>query len=189
MSGTITLRRVGEGANLGDFFAVAHATQGHDPYWIAPVEFMERQRLNPKMNPWFKHGEAAFWVAEKDGKLAGRISAQVDHSHIKIRNDATGFFGFFESIDDQAVADALFGAARGWLRDRKLTRCLGPFSLNINEESGLLIDGFNCPPRVMMGHTQPYYAKLVEAAGFAKALDMLAYLTPMDTALPRKQIK
>jgi hypothetical protein len=189
MSGTITLRRVGEGANLSDFFAVAHVTQGHDPYWIAPVEFMERQRLNPKMNPWFKHGEAAFWVAEKDGKLAGRISAQVDHSHIQIRNDATGFFGFFESIDDQAVADALFDAARGWLRERKLTRCLGPFSLNINEESGLLIDGFNCPPRVMMGHTQPYYAKLVEAAGFAKTLDMLAYLTPMDTALPHKQIK
>lgn len=189
MSGTITLRRVGEGANLGDFFAVAHATQGHDPYWIAPVELMERQRLSPKVNPWFKHGEAAFWVAEKDGKLAGRISAQVDHSHIRLRNDATGFFGFFESIDDQEVADALFGAARAWLRDRNLTRCLGPFSLNINEESGLLIDGFNCPPRVMMGHAQPYYAKLVETAGFTKAVDMLAYLTPMDTALPFKQIK
>ena len=70
-----------------------------------------------------------------------------------------------------------------------MKRCLGPFSLNINEESGLLIDGFNCPPRFLMGHTQPYYAKLVEAAGFTKAIDMHAYLTPMDTALPFKQIK
>ena len=186
---TISLRRVGEGATLGDFFAVAHVTQGHDPYWIAPVELIERERFSPKINPWFKHGEAAFWVAEKDGKLAGRISAQVDRSHLEIRKDATGFFGFYESIDDQAVTDALFAAAWAWLKERGMKRCLGPFSLNINEESGLLIDGFNCPPRVMMGHTQPYYAKLVEGAGFAKAIDMMAYLTPMDTALPFKQIK
>jgi len=185
----VTIRRVGAGATLGQFISVPHVTQGHDPYWVAPMDFMESQRLNPKSNPWFGHGEAAFWVAEKNGKLAGRISAQIDHTHLKLRNDATGFFGFFESVDDQAVADALFTAAAAWLREKGMRRCLGPFSLNINDESGLLIDGFNCPPRMMMGHAQPYYAKLVEGAGFAKAVDMFAYLTPMDTALPFKQIK
>ena len=186
---TVNIRRVGAGANLGQFFDAAHTAQGNDPYWIAPLRLLDARRVNPKMNPWFQHGEAAFWVAEKGGKPVGRISAQVDHSHLKLRNDATGFFGFFESIDDQSVADALFRAASAWLRDKGMQRCLGPFSLNINEESGLLIDGFKCPPRMMMGHAQPYYAELVERAGFTKAVDMLAYLTPMDSALPFKQMK
>ena len=83
----------------------------------------------------------------------------------------------------------LFSAAGAWLADKGLHRCLGPFSFNINGESGLLVDGFNCSPRMLMGHAQPYYGKLVEGAGFSKSIDMLAYLTPMDTGLPFKQIK
>lgn len=184
-----TIRQVGAGASVGDFMRVPHVTQGHDPHWIAPVALLESPRLNPKKNPWFEHGEAALWVAERGGKLAGRISAQVDHNHLKLYNDATGFFGFFESIDDQAVADALFETAAHWLREKGMRRCVGPFSFNVNDESGLLIDGFNCPPRMPMGHAQPYYQSLVETAGFVKVVDMRAYLTPMDTGLPFKQIK
>src|SRR5688572_27008630 len=113
----LNIRRVAGGGDLGRFIAVPHHTQGHDPYWVAPMHLMERARLNPKINPWFTHGEAAFWIAERDGKLVGRISAQVDHAHLKIRNDATGFFGFFESIDDQTVSDGLFAAASAWLTE------------------------------------------------------------------------
>jgi len=185
----IKIRRVGVDASVSDFIAVAHATQGHDPYWVAPLSMLEGPRLNPKKNPWFTHGEAQLFIAERDGKLAGRISAQIDHSHLARYNDATGFFGFFECVDDLNVSSALFAAASEWLRARGVKRCVGPFSFNVNEESGLLIDGFNCPPRMMMGHAQPYYAALVEAAGFAKVVDMRAYLTPMDTAIPFKQIK
>ncbi len=189
----VDVRRVGARGNLGatiaQFMQVAHATQGHDPYWVAPLPLIEGQRLSPKSNPWFQHGEAAFWVASRGGKLVGRISAQVDQAHLKIFNDATGFFGFFETIDDQSVTDALFAVAFAWLRERGMKRCVGPFSLNINDESGLLIDGFNCPPRLAMGHTQPYYQRLVEASGFTKVVDMRAYLTPMDTGLPFKQLK
>ena len=170
------------------FYQAPHVTQGHDPFWIAPLRFMVGQQLNPKKNPWFKHGEAAFWVALRDGKPVGRISAQIDRSHLELRHDETGFFGFFETIDDQAVTDALFAAACDWLRQRGMKRVLGPFSLNINEESGLLIDGYNSPPRMMMAHAQPYYRKRVEAAGFTKAVDMFAYLTPMDSALPFQYI-
>jgi len=185
----LKLRRVGPDAGLAAFIAVPHATQGHDPYWVAPLPLLEVPRLSPGKNPWFQHGEAALWIAERDGKPVGRISAQIDQSHLVRYRDATGFFGFFESIDDQAVADALFATAGGWLREKGMTRCLGPFSFNVNDESGLLVDGFNCPPRMMMGHAQPYYAGLVEAAGFTKTLDMLAYLTPMDTGLPGKSYK
>jgi hypothetical protein len=193
---SVTLTRVGAGASTRDFMRVPHLTQGHDPYWIAPVSlfagplsFGEGPRLSPKVNPWFQHGEAALWVAERDGNLVGRISAQIDHDHLKIYRDDTGFFGFFECIDDQSVADALFDAAFAWLRDKGMRRCVGPFSFNINDEAGLLVDGFNCPPRMMMGHAQPYYQRLVETAGFTKVVDMRAYLTPMDTALPYKQLK
>ena len=187
--GDLIIRRVVPGADTNRFIDVAHACQSHDPHWVAPMRFIERDRLNPKKNPWFKHGEAAFWIAERDGQLAGRISAQVDHSHLELYNDATGFFGFFECTDDQEVADYLASAATGWLRERGMRRCLGPFSLNINDESGLLVEGFNCSPRMMMGHAQPYYGRLLESAGFTKSIDMLAYLTPMDTGLPFKQIK
>ncbi|MSP77710.1 MAG: dATP pyrophosphohydrolase [Rhodospirillaceae bacterium] len=182
------VKPVQTGADWKAFYEAPHVAQGHDPFWIAPLHFMVGEQLNPKKNPWFKHGEAAFWVAMRDGKPIGRISAQIDRSHLELRKDDTGFFGFFETIDDQAVTDALFDAAAAWLRQRGMKRVLGPFSLNINEESGLLIDGFNSSPRMMMGHAQPYYAKRVEAVGFAKAVDMYAYLTPMDTALPFQYI-
>ncbi len=189
IAAAIKIRRVGSGATLGQFFDAAHTAQGHDPYWVAPLRLLEAPRFDLKKNPWFQHGEAALWVAEMDGRSVGRISAQVDHTHLKLRDDATGFFGFLETIDNQRVADLLFETAIAWLREKGMRRCLGPFSLNINEESGLLVDGFNCPPRMMMGHAQPHYAKLVEAAGFTKSVDMFSYLTPMDTGLPFKQIK
>ncbi|MSO73063.1 MAG: hypothetical protein EXQ84_05570 [Rhodospirillaceae bacterium] len=185
----VNIRRVGAGATVAQFMRVPRETQGHDPYWVAPLNLLEAPRLNPKKNPWFQHGEATFFVAERDGKLVGRISAQVDQNHLKLYNDATGFFGFFESVNDQSVADALFNAAAAWLREKGMRRCVGPFSLNINDESGLLIDGFNCPPRMMMGHAQRYYQRLVEAAGFTKVVDLRAYLTAMDTGLPYKQLK
>jgi hypothetical protein len=184
----VAVRKVESGADWDAFFRAAHVCQGHDPHWVAPLRFMQAQQLNPKRNPWFDHGEAAFFVALKDRAPVGRISAQVDRAHLALRHDATGFFGFFECIDDQGAADALFAAAAAWLRQKGMARVRGPFSLNINEESGLLVDGFACPPRMMMGHAQPYYQKLVEGAGFAKAMDMYAYLTPMDTALPYKQL-
>jgi hypothetical protein len=185
----VEVKPVGAGASWRDFFDAAEICQGHDPMWVPPLRFMQRSQLNPKKNPWFRHGDAGLFVARRGGKVVGRISAQIDRSHLDLRDDETGFFGFFECIDDQAVANALFEVAATWLRARGMVAMRGPFSLNINEESGLLVDGFNAPPRMVMGHAQPYYAALVEGAGFAKRIDMFAYLTPQDTGLPAKQIK
>ena len=102
---SVSIQRVTSSADYGRFIRAAHTCQGHDPYWIAPLHFMERDRLSSKKNPWFTHGDAAFWIAERDGRPVGRISAQIDHSHVERRDDATGFFGFFDCVDDQDIAN------------------------------------------------------------------------------------
>lgn len=185
----LIIRPVETKADLEKFLLVPSIVLGDDPVWVPPLKMMVRDQLNPKKNPWFDHGEAKLFLAERDGKPVGRISAQVDQSHLKQHNDATGFFGFFDCLDDQAVADSLFAAAGDWLMQQGMTRARGPFSLNINEETGLLIDGFESSPRVAMGHAKPHYQTLVETAGFEKVRDMFAFLTPMDTAIPYKHRK
>jgi len=181
---SITVREVRSKADLQHFLDVSSLCQGHDPAWVAPLRMMVKDQLNPEKNPWFTHGEACQWIAEKDGRLAGRISAQIDHTHLELRQDSTGFFGFFECVDDKSVADALFATALSWLRKKGMKNAIGPFSLNINEESGLLVDGFMSPAKMMMGHAQPYYKTLIEDAGFTKVTDLFAFLVPMDTAVP-----
>jgi hypothetical protein len=185
----ISVRPVESRADMNVFLTVPLVCQGADPVWVPPLKMMVRGQLNPKKNPWFRHGEAKLFVVERNGAPLGRISAQVDRSHLELRGDGTGFFGFFESIDEQPVADALFSAAQDWLKQQGMRFVRGPFSLNTNEESGLLVEGFESPPRMMMGHAPPYYQTLVENAGFEKVRDLLAYLTPMDTALPYKYLK
>ncbi|MDG2242826.1 MAG: dATP pyrophosphohydrolase [Rhodospirillaceae bacterium] len=185
----ITVRPVATRADQEAFLALPDALFSDDPVWVPPLRMMVRDQLNPKKNPWFSHGEAQLFLAERNGAVLGRISAQVDRSHLEQHNDATGFFGFFDSVDEQPVADALFAAAGSWLKERSMSRVRGPFSLNINEESGLLVEGFKSPPRVAMGHGHPFYQKLVEKAGFEKVRDLFAFLTPMDNALPYKHMK
>ncbi len=185
----ISVRPVESRADMKAFLSVPAVCQGDDPVWVPPLEMMVRNQLNPKKNPWFSHGEAKLFLAERNGAALGRISAQVDRSHLEFHGDKTGFFGFFESINEQPVADALFTAAQDWLKSHGMERVRGPFSLNVNEESGLLIEGFESPPHMMMGHAPSYYQTLVENAGFEKARDLLAYLTPMDTAVPLKHLK
>ncbi len=185
----ITVRPVDSRADMKAFLAMPAVCQGDNPVWVEPLEMMVRDQLNPKKNPWFGHGEAQLFVAERNGVSVGRISAQIDRSHLELRNDNTGFFGFFESINEQLVAEALFRGAEAWLKEKGMTRVRGPLSLNVNEETGLLIEGSESPPRMMMGHAPTYYQTLVETAGFEKARDLYAYLTPMDTALPYQYFK
>jgi len=185
----ISVRPVESRADMKAFLSMPRACQGDDPMWVAPLNIMVRDQLNPKKNPWFSNGEMQLFVAERNGALLGRISAQIDHRHLSLRKDSTGFFGFFESVDDQSVADGLFCAAEEWLKEKGMTRVRGPFSLNINEESGLLIEGSESAPRMMMGHAPPHYQTLLENASFEKVRDLYAYLTPMDTALPYKHMK
>jgi GNAT superfamily N-acetyltransferase len=131
--------------------------------------------LDRSKNPFFEHAEAEYFVAERDGVVVGRIAAIANRLHNETHHDRVGFFGFFECVDDQTVADALFGAAAEWLRSRGFDTMRGPASFSVNDECGLLVDGFETPPTLMMPHNPRYYIRLVEGARFAKARDLLAY--------------
>ncbi len=131
--------------------------------------------LSRTKNPFFEHGEAEYLLAERDGVVVGRIAAISNRLHNETHGDRVGFFGFFECIDDQAVADALFAAAADWCRSRGHDILRGPTSFSVNDECGLLVDGFEFPPALMMPHNPRYYVELVERAGFVKARNLLVY--------------
>lgn len=155
-----------------------------DPSWVPPLVLERMEHLDPKKNPFFAHAEAAFWLAWQDERCVGRISAQVDHAHLERHADAAGFFGFLEATDDPRVFEALLRTAEDWLAERGMRRVRGPFSLSINDECGLLVEGFEPPPSIMMGHARPYYARHLEEQGYAKAKDLIAYLYDLRAPLP-----
>ncbi len=131
--------------------------------------------LDRRRNPFFEHGEAEYFIAERGGEVVGRIAAIANRLHNETHGDKVGFFGFFEAEDDQQVADRLFEAAAAWLRERGFDSMRGPTSFSVNDEAGLLVQGFDAPPTVMMPHNPPYYEKLVLGAGCAAAKDLFAY--------------
>ena len=131
--------------------------------------------LSRTKNPFFEHGEAEYFLAERDGVVVGRIAAITNRLHNETHEDRVGFFGFFECINDQTVADALFAAATEWCRPKGHDVLRGPASFSVNDECGLLVDGFDFPPALMMPHNPPYYVDLVERAGFIKAKNLLVY--------------
>lgn len=155
-----------------------------DPNWVAPLRFERLEHLDPRKNPYFAQAEVAYWTAWRGTRPVGRISAQVNRAHLARHQDASGHFGFLEGADDPAVFEALFGAVEAWLTERGMNRAVGPFSLSINDESGLLVEGFDRPPALMMGHARPYYAGRVEACGYRKARDLLAYRYELSEAPP-----
>jgi GNAT superfamily N-acetyltransferase len=150
-----------------------------DPQWVAPLLLDEKRRFDPSRNPFYQHSEVQFFLARRAGQAVGRISAHIDRNHNEFHGEKTAFFGFFETIPDESVARALLEAAADWARPRGMKVLRGPFNFNTNGESGLLIDGFSTPC-VMMAYNPPIYAQLIEANGFAKAKDLLAYLIRID---------
>ena len=156
-----------------------------DPAWIPNLLMLQREQVDPKKNPFFEYGEAQLFLARRDGQPTGRISAQINNEHNRQHNERTGFFGFFECEDDQETASALFATAETWLRARGMDKTLGPLSFSLNEEAGLLIEGFDQPPMVATTHALPYSGRLVESAGYAKEVDLLAYRWQITDPPPR----
>lgn len=170
------------------FLELPRALYADDPNWVAPLLFERLNHLDPRKNPFFDHAEAVYWIVRREGRAVGRISAQVNRAHLDQHRDGTGHFGFLEAEDDPEVFTLLLHTAEAWLRDKGLTRILGPYSLSINDESGLLVDGFDTPPSLMMGHAKPYYASQMDARGYVKAKDLIAYDYDLLTE-PRETLK
>lgn len=146
-----------------------------NPHWVAPLYMFENERFDPKRNAFYYHSEVQLFTARRQGRVAGRISAHVDHEHNRYWNERTGFFGFFECEDDPQVARALLRAAEDWLRERGMERIRGPLSFSTNGEPGLLLEGFDQPQMPLMPYTLPYYPALIESAGYAKVKDLFAW--------------
>ena len=171
----IEIRQHAPGADLKDFIRVQDIVFAGDPNYVPPLRMELKDRLTPGKNPFWEHAEGALFTAWRDGELVGRISAQIDREHLRVHDDGAGFFGFFDTIDDQEVADALLDRARRWLEKRGMTAMRGPLSLYIWEEAGLLVDGFDTPPALSMAHHREYQQKLAEGAGLTKKKDLWAW--------------
>jgi GNAT superfamily N-acetyltransferase len=157
-----------------------------NPYWVPPLLMDRRKLIDRKNNPFYKHAEMELFLAERGGEVVGRIGAIVNNNHIREHNENIGFFGFFESIDDQNVASALFDSARAWLKSKGVTAMRGPASPSVNDEYGLLVDGFDKSPAILMAYNPSYYQRLVEGYGFTKAKDLYAYYIHKDKVFNEK---
>ena len=166
------------------FIKVPFAIYRDDPRWVPPLLIERHEHLDRKKNPYFEHAEAAMWIARRNGENVGRISAQICRLHNERYRDSSGQFGFLEAVDDGEVFRVLFAAAESWLAERNVTTVRGPFSFSINDELGLLCDGFDTPPYFMMPHTPAYYLTRVEAQGYSRAKEMIAYKYLIGTKLP-----
>lgn len=182
---TVNVRPVRGKEDLRAFLDVPFAIYAGDPNWVAPLYLERFEHLDPKKNPYFRHAEVELFIAYRGGRPVGRISAQLCRLRTERYKDGIGQFGFLEAENDPAVFAALSDAAAAWLKQRGATAIQGPFSFSINDETGLLVEGFDTPPSMMMGHALPYYAARMEEAGFAKAKDVIAYDLFAEGALPR----
>jgi GNAT superfamily N-acetyltransferase len=185
MKGRIEVRPALAARDREAFLCLPFAVFRSDPNWVPPLFFERMEHIDPRKNPYFAHAEAQLFLALRDGEPVGRISAQIDRLRLDRHRDQTGQFGFLDAIDDRDVFRALMMTAEEWLKSRGMIRMEGPFSFSINDETGLLIDGFDTPPAMMMGHARPYYKGHLEALGFVKAKDVIAYDYDARPPLPR----
>ncbi|MBX3190114.1 MAG: hypothetical protein KF819_24015 [Labilithrix sp.] len=172
----VEIKQTAMGGDLRDFLGCVDRIYAGDPHYIRPLDMELKDRLDPKKNPFFEHAEGTIFTAyDARGKCVGRITAQIDREHLDRHKDDTGFFGFFDTVDDPEVARELLARAESWLRQRGMKRSRGPVSLSINEELGCLVEGFDDPPVLMNPHHRSYQGGLIEQAGYAKEKDVYGW--------------
>jgi len=184
----IKIRLVSTKADKQAFVDLPFRLYAGDPNWVPPLKSDVMATITPGKNPWFEHGEAQLFLAERDGHIVGRISAHLDYLALaqppeQGMGPGVGNWGFFEA-EDADVAKMLLETAEGWLRDKKMVRALGPLSLSIWEEPGLLAQGHDHPPTVLMGHHNPAYGAWIQAVGYAGVKDLYTYHIPIDVPFP-----
>src|SRR4029453_6066430 len=159
-----------------------------DKNWVPPLIFDVRKNLNPAKNPFFKHAEMDLFLAEKDGNTVGRIAAIKNDNHTNFHKDKAGFFGFFDTIDDEEVSNLLLNTACEWVKNKGLNEILGPVNPSTNDECGLLVEGFDSPPVFLMTYNPKHYQAKIENFGFEKANDLYAYYIPAEVINDKKMM-
>ncbi|MGI9087752.1 MAG: GNAT family N-acetyltransferase [Chthoniobacterales bacterium] len=171
----IEITQVASNAERDAFIKFPWRIYAHDPAWVPPLILERREFLDRAKHPFYQHGDAALFLARRGGEIVGRIMASDDPNYNREHGTNLGAFGLFETIDEQAVADALLQTAADWLRRRGRDAIMGPIDYSTNYVCALLIDGFEHPPMLLTSHNPPYYAGLIERAGFVKEMDWFAW--------------
>ena len=177
MSGKVVVEAVTDQKGISEFVKFPFKLYKGDPNWVPPFIEERRDYFDPKKNPLYEHTRYQLFLARRDGELVGTIGAVVNDNHNHFHDEQVGAFGFFESLNDQAVADALLDAAETWVRGQGMKAIRGPLNFSTNDEIGTLIDGFNEPPMVMMTYNPRYYPALIEGHGYTKAMDVYAWIS------------
>jgi GNAT superfamily N-acetyltransferase len=171
----VDITKVSSRADRDAFMKFPWRIYENDPAWVPPLIIERKEFLDREKHPFFEHGNAELFLARRDGEIVGRIAASDDPKYNALHGSNVGCFGMFESIDDQEVANALFGAATDWLRTLGRDEIMGPIDYSTNYLCALLIDGFNHPPTLLTPHNPPYYSRLIEGWGFEKVMDFFAW--------------
>ena len=174
---------------LRQFIRLPWRIYREDPFWVPPLILDMKKLFDKSKNPFFEHSSAEFFLAVRNGECVGRIAAICNNNHNRFHGERAGFFGFFESINDGAVSSALLDQAAQWVRDRGMAELRGPMNYSTNETAGLLVEGFDSSPCLMMTYNPRYYADLIEPAGFEKAMDLYAWFLMTDKGLNPKIIR
>lgn len=186
MNDSITIRQISSKADKRRFVRMMWDIYAGDPNWVPPIEMDRMKLIDEVKNPFYAHADTGWWLAERNGKPVGRIAAIVNHGYNKVQNEKAGFFGFFESVNDTNVASVLFREAETWLRGKGMNVVYGPANPSSNDEYGLLIEGFERPPVLLMTYNPPYYAELIERNGFVKEQDLFAWHISQENARSEK---
>jgi hypothetical protein len=172
---SIQLVSVGTRRQLNQFVDFPWSIYRNAPHWVPPLRLQVKRVLSTVHNPFFKHARRQLWLAERGGKIVGRIAAIIDERHNQIHGEKTGFFGFFECIDDSKVSRLLLDQAAQWLKGQGMETARGPVNPSLNHEASLLVEGFDDSPTVMNTYNPPYYERLLQDAGFSGCKDLYAY--------------
>lgn len=170
------------------FIEFPYKLYANDSNWVEPLRFDVKNNLDTKKNPFYSHARLKMWIAVKNAEVVGRVAAIINDNHNSFHNEKTGFFGFFESIDDKSVSAPLLDAALGFLRNEGMITARGPVSPSTNDECGLLVSGFDKEPVMLMPYNPPYYEELLTSYGFAKAKDMYAFWISKDVIKDQKMM-
>ena len=188
-SESVTIHPILKKGELNDFIRFPYTHYKKNPFWVPPLLSNQKVLLNSNKHPFYEHATTQFFIAKKNRNIVGRIAGIVDHEHNRVHQEKTGFFGFFETVDDYSIAEKLLNSARSWVKDQGMQVFRGPVNPSQNEDCGLLIDSFDSPPVIMMPYNPRYYVDFIQRFGFNKVMDLNAYFIDSEKPPPEKLIR